>query len=161
MKRERLEKFAALLEADANDPQGATFNLRGWAGTFNSKTGPNWTFDKITDQIPINCGTTACALGLAAISGIFKDEGLTFRIGHEGNLLPVYLDPSKSKMWMGYEAAQKFFDISSNTAYRLLSPDYYPETLQDGSASELEVARRIRLLLSGTSLDTIFFGYYF
>ncbi len=81
MRTDLLLRFADLLEADANNPEGVKFDLGAWAQDSRldlNKMSPDEVeqllYPTTIETVPVNCGTAACALGLAAISGAFKDE---------------------------------------------------------------------------------------
>jgi len=82
MNKRRLLKLADLLEADAKNKKGVKFDLGTW-GNLNEGT---------PEEEVISCGTTACAAGLAAMSGAFKKEGLGYR------LVPYWHDLGKSEI---------------------------------------------------------------
>ena len=124
MKTDLLLKLADLLEADANNPHGVRFNLGTWITT-SKGAAPE-----------MSCGTQACAMGLAAISGIFKDEGLTYDHGD------VQLITSHGLRYSGFFAAARLFKIDVTAAIKLFSPDAYD--VRHGIKAELAVAERIR-----------------
>ena len=100
MNKRRLLKLADLLEADAKNKRGLQFNLSEW-GTSLDYGSP----------ASISCGTTACAMGLAVLSGAFKRAGLSnfFPKGSSG-VSPVFR--KGRKIYAGFEAAVALFDIS-------------------------------------------------
>jgi hypothetical protein len=146
METTRLLKLADLLEADAANPQGVKFDLAAWAVNLND-SGNSYDnhFVQGQDEIPVDCGTAACAFGLAAISGAFADEGLTYMIDRSNNLYPQYKEAT------GFDAATKFFDIDMNTASALFEPANYD--IRKGADAELEVAGRIRELVTNSNLN--------
>lgn len=136
MHTNRLLRLAVLLEEDAINPQGVKFDLELW-GT-DSRTGNLHPANTI---IPADCQTTACAMGLAAISGIFYDEGLTWNV-HHGWLVPTFNGED------GFDAALAFFELPDLRAvYHLFSPESYDQ--HKGKDAELAVAKRIRKLVAG------------
>ena len=70
---DRLKKLADFLE-HLKLPKKAKFNLRNW-GEHVGKHAPT----------PTHCGTTACAIGWAALSGKFSKQGLRCRWVLAGN----------------------------------------------------------------------------
>lgn len=132
----RLLKLADLLEADAANPQGMRFDI-GWWGT-RTDAGP---YDILT-AIPVDCGTVGCAIGLACISGVFKEEGFDFnptakrRDGN--NIIPTY------GHLRNFDAVNAFFEMSDDLSKRLFYHSYYPEDLRRGAEAERAVAARIR-----------------
>jgi hypothetical protein len=87
-----------------------------------------------------SCGTTACALGLAALDPRFNSEGLA--LSPYG--IPKFDDEA------GFDAARKFFDLDWEANHHLFSADHYPSALQD---SPLAVADRVRRLLEARNGD--------
>lgn len=164
MRTDLLLRLADLLEADAANPTGVKFDLSSWAqdAWFSTPEAENavWFdtlakhYDIDTKAIPVDCNTAACAMGLAAISGAFKDEGLTWGMVSlyeegKGRLIPVFGEAE------GFEAACSLFGIDCDTANQLFDPNYYIE--KKGAAAELEVVARLRALVAGTwspSVDT-------
>lgn len=139
MHADRMLKLADLLETDANNPTGAKFNIAAWGSS-------------TTETMELSCGTSACAMGIAALSGAFAADGLKYEIGTGGckceeclargmnkYRLDVYCDGRE-----GFGAAEQLFGISQRTAWRLFSPDYYGADEQTGKVGELAVANRIR-----------------
>lgn len=152
MHTDRLERLAKLLEADAANEKGARFDLGCWAipSTPQVKTvyGERTTvWAEKLDMVPMDCGTTACALGLAAISGEFKAEGLTCgytpMMSGGFTLVPTMGD------YDGFHAARKLFGISYEDAQYLFDPDCYDGT-PEGAKGERFVAQRIRDFANGT-----------
>lgn len=136
MRKDLLLKLADLLEADAVNPEGIKFDLAVWADL----THPNWS-----DKIPMDCGTKACALGLAAISGIFEGEGLTM-----GPVFPTLL--KDGTRYTGYHAATHLFELTENDmadSVYLFSPSAYSGDIT-GAPAELQVAKRIRDLVTSS-----------
>lgn len=129
MQKRRLLKLAALLEADAKNKKGIQFDLGTW-GQGNMAPG-------------LNCGTTACAMGLAALSGVFRYAGLRKEIikfdGESDWEIMV-----RCKGGTGLEAACNLFDIGYGDAGWLFYPDSYEGETPQGAKGELRVAKRIR-----------------
>src|SRR5580704_5650057 len=73
MNKRRLLKLADLLEADAKNKKGIQFDYHHWGSVGNREE-------------PLSCGTSACALGLAAISGAFTRAGLGYTTHPWGSL---------------------------------------------------------------------------
>lgn len=148
MKKARLLKLAGLLEADAADPKGIKFDLRTWGRSAD-------------EAIPVSCGTKACAMGLAALSGAFKGAGLTWTInendgcGDEGCAICSGTD-RRIEIFCGGEegfgAAAKLFGISDDIAAWLFSSYGYKTLDSKGKRGELAVAARIRGLVDGSVL---------
>lgn len=146
MNKERLLKLADLLEADADNTKGVSFDLCAWAQKKNEK-GMFVTYGFQPGEIvAVNCDTAACAWGLAAISGAFKDEGVDYKIGCEtgfNRLIPTF------EGQIEFRAAESFFDIGMTEVSFLFDPDYYPSSKLRGAKGERFVAQRIRDLVDG------------
>lgn len=142
MRTDRLLKLAGALEADAKNPVGIKFDLGTWAD-FKGKA-PK-----------LDCGTTACAFGFAAISGIFKKEGLDYKAeiygsSGEGDITVTFEGEE------GMAAAAKFFDIGSIEAHKLFTSGYYSGKETTGTEGEMEVVKRLRAVVNDPSVfDTI------
>lgn len=145
MNVERLERLAALLERDAANDKGAKFDLGVWATPSERRLEANFT--EKAETIKMDCGTTACALGLAAISGVFKKDGLTFEYYQQQNdtfvLTPTFNGAD------GFSAGVFLFDIDHDDSRYLFDPDCYGTTPK-GAEGELFVAKRIRDFAAGT-----------
>ena len=133
MNKRRLLKLADLLEADAKNKNGIKFDLGTWGCTFDN-TGVSYS-----------CGTTACAIGLAVVSGAFKRAGLTNynpnynpRDITRSSILPVFNGKT------GFFATAELFAISEDEAQFLFSDEYYGSAVTVGARGERNVARRIR-----------------
>jgi hypothetical protein len=150
MNIDRMTRLGNLLERDAVNPKGVSFNLRSWAS--NPKKPVRQAFPLTgKPEIKVDCGTQACAFGLAAISGEFAADGLGYRIvpgdawliNEYGMLQPTYED------LVEYDAAKAFFGLTSNEAMFLFDPWEYPAGLKTGALAELEVVKRINYLIGG------------
>lgn len=147
MYNDRLLRLAALLETDAANPEGVKFDLSGWGmdAQFSGascdqrenliEAGVGF---KVGQVVPVNCGTAACAVGLAALTGAFAGEGLTYEINAGGELSPVY---EGERSW---GAVYEFFGLDADTAIKLFSDNSYK--VSRGAEAELAVAARIREL---------------
>jgi len=135
--KRRLLKLADMLEADAKNKKGIKFDIGTVGHTNDDDVKPS-----------LSCGTTACAMGLAAISGKFKRAGLSYfcEKGSSGFILETTM---YGKEITYTEAAVQLFDISYQEAYLLFYPGYYPEDKSEGAKGEREVAKRIRRLVAG------------
>ncbi len=143
MRVDLLERFIALLERDMNNPKGVKFDMSYWAKVADSYSRYSFVDGK---QPTVDCGTNACALGLAAISGEFAAEGLKYDISSEGDLLPTFNDKQD------FEAGAELFGISKHDAQVLFDPWYYPRTQRQGAAAEQEVIDRIKNLIAKGNL---------
>jgi hypothetical protein len=128
MNKRRLLKLADLLEADAKNKKGVRFHMHGWG--------------YVTDpENPISCGTKACAMGLAAISGTFKRAGLTPHL-EESSIRFRW----KGRKIDGFTAAEKLFGISPEASDYFFAPS---DEIVEGAADERRLARRIRRFVAG------------
>lgn len=140
MNKRRLLKLADLLEANAKNEKGAKFDLSGWGG---SEQGP----------VAVSCGTTACAAGLAVISGAFKRAGLFNASGSPDGIHPG-LHVTKHNRLYGFDALEKLFDLGFQESSWLFSDGYYPRELRRGAKGERAVAKRIRDFVAGKAQPT-------
>lgn len=131
MNKRRLLKLADLLEADAKNKKGIKFDL--------------CTVGVSDTEGQLNCGTSACAMGLAAISGAFKrSAGLSFRM--TGYSIDTTINGRVRKF---DEAAKKVFEITYGEAFFLFFPLAYPGDKLHGARGERYVAKRIRDFVAG------------
>lgn len=152
--KRRLLKLADLLEKDAKNKKGIRFDLSTVFNATAVEEGKAITPDYVPE---VSCGTTACAMGLAAISGEFKRAGLSFQSEVSAHWAQPYL--SMNMEWNGdvvsyIYAAVKLFHISNTAASFLFDPEYYKtksgrEAVVKGSKGELQVAKRIRNFVKG------------
>lgn len=135
MNKRRLLKLAAMLEADAKKKTGISFNLSTVVQTD----------EPVSRKVKLNCGTQACAMGLAAISGVFVYCGLSYRLNPDfcGAAAIVTTVNGKS---LDYDlAAMATFDLTERQAGFLFTPSDYPDGMSlRGHDAELYVAKRIR-----------------
>ena len=145
---DRLLRLADLLEDDALKPDGVRFDL----GTWVTPSGSNHYLSKPA-SIPVDCNTSACAIGLACISGEFAKYGLTYffrpmdAFSQSSGLLPAL--EQNGDVFTAFDAVEVLFNIGHNDALYLFDPDYYPLEKRRGSVAELYVAERIREFLQG------------
>lgn len=132
MNKQRLLKLAGLLEKHARSKKGVKFDLKYWGET-----------EKIKDLTKADCGTTACAVGLACVSGEFKRAGLDFRVDDHGNIVPTFDDYDE------FTAVNRFFGIDQHESKFLFVDKSYPKKERAGAAGERAVAKRIRDFVSG------------
>ena len=126
MQKKRLLKLADLLEADAKNKKGARFGMGSWGYVNDPKK-------------PVSCGTQACAMGLAALSGAFKRAGLEAFIRSRGSI-GFRLNGKRTSD--GYHAAMKIFDLSPAEAQELFTPT--GSSFDEGAEGERAKARQIR-----------------
>lgn len=150
MRKELLLRLADLLEADAANPNGVKFNLDNWAQ--DARFDPlQVLYDPVnTTEIPLDCRTAACAIGFAALSGAFKDEGLAWKISGSGYLIPTFKVRNRHDD-EGFDAAASLFEINYRQAEYLFAPDCYVPT--KGRGAELAVADRIRAFVNKPTIS--------
>lgn len=133
MNKRRLLKLADLLEADAIKADGCKFDLGGWGYS--------------DDEQPVShsCGTTACAVGLAVLSGAFEEDGLFNSAGEFAR----EVDPGFKDM-IGWEATEEFFGLTgTQSSFLFLKGSYHGKTPTQGADGERAVAQRIRDFVAG------------
>jgi hypothetical protein len=160
MRGDLLERGAALLEADAAKPDGVRFDLGFWVKEFTEHGPSDFAVAKKSDEIPLTCNTSACAMGLFCLSGAFKDAGLTYQY-HPGYGDFLTLIPSlgeDDRRGDGIAVAADLFDIDYEAAEVLFMPDSYRKT--KGAVAELEVAKRMRELAAGQDILHYHETYY-
>lgn len=150
---DRLVRLAALLERDADNETGVKFDLSTWGAP--SDDGQQLYRDGKPKEVKVDCGTTACAFGLAAISGEFKAEGLTYEfvpVTSVGGyaLVPTIMDGGRPRS--GFSAAQALFGIEYAAAEYLFDTVAYDEVPQ-GAEGERLVASRIRDFVATSEYD--------
>ena len=117
MNVDRLTRLAALL--DRVRRQRRDFVMRRWV-----------------------CGTSACALGWAALEPAFQVEGLAIR-NFGGAGVPVF------NRELGYNAGADFFDVSHENSLWLFDPEQYTENREYwAKIPAADVAARVRELLA-------------
>ncbi len=132
MKKRRLLKLAKLLEKDAKNKKGVKFDLNTWG--YSSSKRPK-----------ANCNTTACAIGLACVSGTFKNEGLSYKMSEDGyQIIPIYKDKSVGNLITSFPAVAEFFEITFRECDDLFIYSSYTPEEREGANGELAVAKRIR-----------------
>lgn len=142
MKNTRLKRLARLLRKDAANPKGVQFNLAHWAAPAGTSVA---VFAEMPMKpVPVDCGTSACAMGLAVLSGEFKKEGLRAHYRHSWRGIAMH--PELNGVY-DFAAAQLLFNITPGQASWLFSPTAYPLDKRKGAKGELTVARRIESLV--------------
>ena len=133
---ERLQILSAALRKDAVDPKGTSFSLSTWL-KFDERKGP-----------AIECGTEACAVGLACLTPELQAQGLRYirvSYAHDDQQGP-YAVPAfgTARDW---EAVEEFFGLTDEEAFHLFNQDAYPDW-HYGEKGELAVADRIDALIA-------------
>ena len=146
--RKLLLKLADLLEEDANNKKGIKFNLEVVCEPADLDDHPG--FDAVSPTI--DCKTAACAMGLAAISGKFKNLGYEINKDMNGRFfnIEVVYEKSERYLYTGFDsAAEAMFEIPSEDVSYLFVADFYPTKYVKGRKGELAVAKRIRDYVKG------------
>lgn len=139
MNKRRLLKLADLLEADAKNRKGIKFSLYTVGEAAPS----------VDEVVKVDCGTQACAMGLAAISGTFKRAGLGYALVNTDNITLV-ITTINGRVRDYDDAAVKVFDLTHDQAHFLFTPGFYPFGMDmTGAKAERFVAKRIRDLVAG------------
>lgn len=128
---ERLERLANLLDDHVRDSSGRTFDLETWGERKTRRGGFLWLSH-------VECGTTACAVGLACLSGQFAADGLSYIID-DGELYPIYAGLNE------WSAVCHFFGLTEKQAVRLFMHRSY--AVSAGPVAATAVAARIRGML--------------
>jgi hypothetical protein len=138
LQKRRLLKLVALLQANARNKKGIRFDIESLGHKVN------WEDFNLKEVVPLDCGTSACAMGLASISGAFKKQGLGYKV--EG-----------CRIWNTFNgkfvafdlAAMRLFGITREQSHYLFAPRTYPFEKKKGAAGEREVVRRIKRIVEG------------
>lgn len=128
--KKRLLKLADLLMKDARNKKGIKFDMRTWGVVKDPET-------------PMSCGTSACAMGLAALSGAFSKAGLRYRISSMFGLQIFVGD--NDILGDAIRSAEIVFGLTNHQAVRLFMPDGRgagPNVT--GAAAEIKKAKQIR-----------------
>lgn len=133
MNKRRLLKLADLLEADAKNKKGIKFDLETWGYANNDDDAP----------VSHSCGTTACAVGLAVVSGAFKRSGLKNYFEGGSSICPEFEGKNE------WPAVRAFFGLSFGEDEFLFSDHRYPVGKTIGAIGERYVAKRIRDFVAG------------
>lgn len=126
--KDRLLKLADGMLDNANNKQGVKFDFHTWGWTENQPTEPL-----------LNCGTTACAFGYAAISGLFKDEGFGYEVRDSGEIIFNW----KGRDVANFQIGEALFGLSPRQFSYLFSSDWGRE-YSLGAEGEREAALRIK-----------------
>lgn len=133
MNKRRLLKLADLLEADAKNENGIKFDYYDWGHISNLKQ-------------PMSCGTEACALGLAAISGAFKSAGLGYELPYNSIYTQINIT-YKGRVSDPLQAGMNVFGLTDSEALFLFVPKSEDEV--QGAKAEKNAAKKIRELVAG------------
>lgn len=127
LRKDRLMTLVNILRADAKNKKGLRFDLKQWGSVRN-----------VLGTLAMDCGTQGCALGAAALSGVFAKDGLDYERGCV----------SIRFIWRGrhrgaIDTAMELFGISYEAANYLFLPSYYKRGPITGAKGERRVANRI------------------
>ena len=137
----RLLRLAQFLE---DEVPAKNFNVSSWyAARGRTKDGEDSTITTVKKN---ECGTTACACGWAATIPEFVSDGFTLRGNEAGSSIRFieYYDADEDETYSGFQAAEQFFNISSEDTYHLFAERSYP----DDSGTLENVVKRIRRLVA-------------
>lgn len=91
------------------------------------------------------CGTIGCAVGLAIVMGVFKDDGLDFsQAFFQAPRQPMFV--SGGVRYTGWDAVKAFFEIDDFTAASLFNASGYKKPVLMSTT----VSRKIRKLIART-----------
>lgn len=145
--RKRLLKLAGLLEKDAKNKKGVKFDLGTWAKPANADYLEQYTTRANVTPSP-DCGTAACAVGLACISGAFAREGLTIAPRRwDGGMQVGYIAVPAFGRLRDFPAVRAFFDLDKHQSRWLFMSQFYRAST--GARAERAVAKRIRDFVAG------------
>lgn len=131
MKTNRLLRLASLLDNYQDSSNVPEFYLGSWGDVEHKR---KWLFGH-----KVSCNTTACAVGLACLSGEFDADGLEY-MEDESSIWPVF---AGQKEWF---AVQVFFGLTSDQSYDLFDMRSYDGAIRGAQAAK-EVSARIRELV--------------
>lgn len=138
MNKRRLLKLAALMDevADRVPKSGPKFDITTWGQTKVNGEG----FADLDKHPVLSCGTAACILGEAALSGAFKRQGLRYTVDAGGRIV-VRLGAHD-----GFEAAQELFGLTRDETHAIFaySELYGPGVMPKGRRGALKAAKTIR-----------------
>lgn len=143
--KNRLIKLRKLLLADARRKKGIRFDLRCVVEDYKARE-QDFNFSNYelrgADYKPeMNCGTVACAMGLAALSGQFR--GLSVAPVKAGEMIDLQVNNIITDYG---EAGMKIFGLTEDESTWLFMPQFYKGQVT-GAKVERRVAKRIKLLL--------------
>ncbi len=136
MQAKRLLKLADWLDEQSTKPDAPKFNL-----SFFGRRRAN-----IDNTEANQCGTVACALGGAAVAGIFKHQGLRAEwTGFDAKSLKVFVNDANEGRYTGLSVSMPLFDISIEDSYFLFFPGVnYQGKQTNGKRGQRNVAKMIR-----------------
>lgn len=160
MNIEALNQLIRVLnEVIASEKLTKHFNLVNWVGTATRHQVIDTMIDRSTPsklERVVDCGTTACACGYAAIDPWFNNRGLRFETisandyypdaGDQTALSIVFRDPeSDGRGYYSFSAISKFFNITHADACDLFVASSYEQT----PVGPQQVIDRLRKFMQG------------
>lgn len=110
------------------------FNMATWAGNHDIS---------FNEEMGLDCGTSACAMGWATTIPAFKKLGLTLKsIGRPGSCEAQL----QYRDLISFDAAAEFMGLTSSQTKHLFAPSYYEEY-----PTPSDVAARIEQLVHSTN----------
>lgn len=140
MKKQRLLKLADLMDTIADGRKRKKADLP----SFYMSAFIVSSDDCVTN---LSCNSQACALGSAAVSGIFERQGLHVGAYHHGiNMFDVNLETRDGRVYRNFDAAAELFGITEAQAQELFADSqlYGREQLPEGARGARRVAKEIR-----------------
>jgi len=130
-----LNMLECLLREDASNKTGARFDLRKWIAPYSEQGEGDTKREKWKPAL--DCGTAACAIGLAMMHPWFNERGFHFNLHN----IPAYTNEN-NLTYVQWNAICEFFDIYLHEAEYLFSANNYGRHM--GTYAEISVADRIR-----------------
>jgi len=146
VKRRALKRLVKLLRKDADNPEGIQFDMGTWGRIEDKKN-------------VLSCGTTACGMGLAALSGKFSFEAILRKVwnddtqSYEPYRILAMRRVGERKETDPITLAEETFGLGSTLAMEMFIPS--PGFPSDGRAGELSLANRIEKFIETGWFPTI------
>lgn len=142
--KKRLLKLADLLIKDARNKNGIRFDLGRVVSTRFNADGSDY------EPVTVSCGTTACAMGLAAISDAFKRDGVRWEQSGSDINMSIKLRNKKTIYGWDEVAAHLFGLHLYETRWLFMATSYERDNLPTTEAAgERAVAKRLKDFVSG------------
>ena len=133
--RKLMTRLADLLMKNSRNKKGLFFNYGDWGSVEDGK------------KPGMNCGTSACALGLAAISGKFP--GLGYAIDRSSNNITLDTNLRKPGEYLtNPEIGALYFDLTDEESCHIFGGGIETED-SIGAKAERAVAKAIRKFVKG------------
>jgi hypothetical protein len=135
MHKKRLLKLADLVEQSvekSHGRKGFQFDMNYWGYVDDGK------------KPEFSCGTSACMMGVAALSGQFARQGLRYRVEETWLAREIRLS-MKSGTSGGIEVGEELFDLTNEESQFLFYPEKWPEHApRSGKRGARYAAKRVR-----------------